>query len=76
MSKKKSAPQQDTTAYKNYLNYLNKYDTSNVDNTLGNLTNWASTSSADNLIIWETILLMLTARMRQGCAKKTQFIPR
>ena len=49
MSKKKSAPQQDTTAYKNYLNYLNKYDTSNVDNTLGNLTNWASTSSADNL---------------------------
>jgi len=49
MSKKKSAAQQDTTAYKNYLNYLNNYDTSNVDNTLGNLTNWASTSSANNL---------------------------
>ena len=26
MSKKKSAPQQDTTAYKNYLNYLNLSD--------------------------------------------------
>ena len=45
MSKSKKAVQQDTTAYKNYLDYLNKYDTSNVDNTLSNLTNWASTSS-------------------------------
>ena len=49
MSKKKSAPQQDTTAYKNYLKYLNAYDTGNVDTTLGNLTGWASNSSADNL---------------------------
>lgn len=49
MSKKKSAPQQDTTAYTNYLNYLKSYDTSNVDSTLGNLTNWAATSSASNL---------------------------
>lgn len=50
MSKKKKAVKQDTTAYQNYMNYLNSYDTSNVDNTLGNLTNWAQTSSADNLL--------------------------
>lgn len=50
MSKKKKAVKQDTTAYQNYMNYLNSYDTSNVDKTLGNLTNWAQTSSADNLL--------------------------
>ncbi|MBQ7659871.1 MAG: hypothetical protein IJS26_03915 [Alphaproteobacteria bacterium] len=49
MSKKKKAVTQDTSAYKKYAAYLQNYDTSNVDNTLGNLTNWASTSSADNL---------------------------
>ncbi|MBQ7660164.1 MAG: hypothetical protein IJS26_05480 [Alphaproteobacteria bacterium] len=49
MSKKKKAVTQDTTAYTNYLNYLKNYDTSNVDTTLGNLTDWASTSSNDNL---------------------------
>jgi hypothetical protein len=35
----------DMTPYNNYLDYLKEYDTSNVDNTLSNLTNWASTSS-------------------------------
>lgn len=49
MSKKKKAPQQDTTAYTNYMKYLDSYDTSNVDSTLGNLTNWAANSSANNL---------------------------
>lgn len=39
----------DTTPTKNLVNFLNSYDTSKVDSTLGNLTNWASTSSADNL---------------------------
>lgn len=47
MSKKKSAPQQDMTAWNNYLKYLKSYDTSNVDNTLGNLTTWASNASQD-----------------------------
>jgi hypothetical protein len=49
MSKKSKAAQQDTTAYTNYMNYLKGYDTSNVDTTLGNLTNWAANSSANNL---------------------------
>lgn len=32
-----------------FINFLNKYNTSNVDTTLSNLTDWASRSSADNL---------------------------
>lgn len=39
----------DTTATKNLLNYLNSYDTSGVDTTLSNLTDWASKSSSENL---------------------------
>lgn len=44
MSKSKK-PKQDTTPYKNYSNYLKSVDTSNVDNTLGNLTNYAQNAS-------------------------------
>lgn len=40
MSKSKK-PKQDTTPYKNYSKYLKSVDTSNVDNTLGNLTSYA-----------------------------------
>lgn len=47
MSKKKKAPQQSTKPYKEYLNYLNQYDTSDVDSTLGNLTDWASEASSN-----------------------------
>lgn len=46
MSKSK-AVKQDTSAYTNYSNYLKNYDTSNVDNTLSNLTDYASNSSQD-----------------------------
>ena len=35
----------DFTPYNEYLDYLKNYDTSNVDNTLGNLTSWASSAS-------------------------------
>jgi len=35
----------DMTPYKNYESYLQNYDTSNVDSTLGNLTNYASNAS-------------------------------
>lgn len=35
----------DMTPYNEYLNYLKNYDTGNVDNTLNNLTSWASTAS-------------------------------
>lgn len=48
MSKSKKVSY-DMTPYNNYIKYLNDYDTSNVDTTLSNLTNWASTSSAANL---------------------------
>lgn len=48
MSKKKSVSY-DMTPYNDYVNYLNKYDTSNVDNTLSNLTSWANNASARNL---------------------------
>lgn len=48
MSKSKGkAVQMDTSAWTNYLNYLNNYDTSNVDNTLTNLTGWAEEASSD-----------------------------
>ena len=40
MSKSKKV-KQDTTPYKNYSKYLKSVDTSNVDNTLGNLTSYA-----------------------------------
>lgn len=46
MSKSKKA-KYDFAPYDNYLNYLKNYDTSNVDNTLGNLTSWASNASAN-----------------------------
>lgn len=46
MSKKKKVSY-DMTPYNEYSNYLKNYDTSNVDNTLSNLTNWASNSSAN-----------------------------
>lgn len=45
MGKSQKAVTMDTSAWTNYLNYLNNYDTSNVDTTLGNLTNWASNNS-------------------------------
>ena len=48
MSKSKKA-KYDFTPYIEYSNYLKNYDTSNVDNTLSNLTDWASTSSANTL---------------------------
>lgn len=48
MSKGKKA-KFDFTPYNNYKKYLQNYDTSNVDNTLSNLTDWASTESANNL---------------------------
>lgn len=35
----------DFTPYNQYLDYLKNYDTSNVDTTLSNLTNWASNAS-------------------------------
>lgn len=35
----------DMTPYNDYLNYLKNYDTSNVDNTLSNLTSWAESAS-------------------------------
>lgn len=35
----------DFTPYNEYLDYLKNYDTSNVDNTLSNLTSWASGAS-------------------------------
>lgn len=44
MSKSKK-PKQDTTPYKNYSAYLKSVDTSNVDNTLGNLTSYALNQS-------------------------------
>ena len=44
MSKGKKA-KYDMTPYNNYLNYLKNYDTSNVDNTLSNLTGWATNAS-------------------------------
>lgn len=47
MSKAKKSAQMDTTPWKNYLGYLKGYDTSNVDNTLGNLTSWASNASSN-----------------------------
>lgn len=48
MSKSKGkAVQMDTSAWTNYLNYLKNYDTSNVDNTLTNLTGWAEEASSD-----------------------------
>ena len=47
MSKSKS-PKMSTKPYKQYLSYLQGYDTSNVDTTLGNLTDYASNAS-DNL---------------------------
>jgi hypothetical protein len=48
MSKGKKA-KYDMTPYNEYKQYLQSYDTSNVDNTLSNLTNWAANSSANNL---------------------------
>jgi flagellar biosynthesis chaperone FliJ len=39
----------DNSPTTNLVKYLDEYDTSNVDNTLKNLTNWANTSSANNL---------------------------
>ena len=42
MSKSKKSVTMDTSAMTNYLNYLKNYDTTNVDNTLKNLTTWAS----------------------------------
>lgn len=48
MSKKKKVSY-DFTPYNEYSNYLKNYDTSNVDTTLSNLTNWASTESTNNL---------------------------
>ena len=48
MSKSKKVTY-DMTPYNNYLDYLKSYDTSQVDSTLNNLTNWASSSSAQNL---------------------------
>lgn len=48
MSKSKKV-EQDTTPYTNYSNYLKSVDTSNVDNTLGNLTSYALNQS-ENLM--------------------------
>lgn len=45
MSKSKKAVTMDTSAWTNYLDYLKNYDTSNVDNTLNNLTTWAEGGS-------------------------------
>lgn len=44
MSKSKKVSY-DMTPYNDYLNYLKNYNTGNVDNTLNNLTSWASTAS-------------------------------
>lgn len=49
MSKSKKV-RYDMTPYNDYVNYLSGYDTSNVDNTLSNLTSWAENSSAQNLM--------------------------
>lgn len=46
MGKSKKA-EYDFTPYNEYLDYLNNYDTSNVDNTLNNLTSWSSNASAN-----------------------------
>lgn len=37
----------DMTPFNDYQNYLKNYDTSNVDNTLGNLTGWANEASSN-----------------------------
>ena len=47
MSKSKKAVTMDTTPWNNYLSYLKSYDTSNVDNTLNNLTTWAEDASTN-----------------------------
>lgn len=44
MGKSKKA-EYDFTPYNEYLDYLKNYDTSNVDNTLTNLTSWAESGS-------------------------------
>ena len=49
MSKSKKV-RYDMTPYNDYVSYLNGYDTSNVDNTLSNLTEWAEDSSTQNLM--------------------------
>lgn len=48
MSKSKKV-KYDMTPYNDYANYLKSYDTSSVDNTLANLTNWAAKESTSNL---------------------------
>lgn len=47
MSGSKKAVKYDTGYIKDYQNYLKDYDTSNVDTTLGNLTEYAKISSED-----------------------------
>lgn len=49
MSKSKKV-KYDMSPYNDYISYLKGYDTSNVDNTLSNLTGWAEDSSAQNLM--------------------------
>lgn len=45
MSSSKSTPQYNILPYLNYKKYLNSVDTSNVDNTLNNLTSYAANAS-------------------------------
>lgn len=51
----------DMTPYYNYQNYLNNYDTSKVDNTIGNMEN-AALNFSNQLEIWEIITFRLTRR--------------
>lgn len=39
----------DISPTRNLVNYLNKYDTSNADTTLSNLSNWAAQDSTNNI---------------------------
>jgi hypothetical protein len=49
MSKSKATPKKDIQYAKDYVNWLTNYSTENVDNTLNNMTTWASNDSANNM---------------------------
>lgn len=49
MGKSKSTPTKDIQYAKDYVNWLQDYSTENVDNTLNNMTTWASNDSANNM---------------------------
>lgn len=49
MSKSPKTPKKDIQYAKDYVNWLQNYSTENVDNTLNNMTTWASDDSANNM---------------------------